>query len=250
MTNIAETLTAYSSIITATAALIGVFYALFLARQMLRQMERNRELTQSTQNRDFYSHYDSLRLNLERQIADLHLELTRSAKQFDTVNHLILDGQKRLTAFSQEVINPASFLDSLSVSPDTLQLDRNMVFVLTPFHPSEHRTYAAIVDALSRYGIRVVRGDEEAATGDILSHILRQMLSARLVIANISTRNANVMYELGIAHALGKDVVMIANSVEDLPFDVNSRRVLFYKDHEELVEKLQSELARKVFQRS
>ncbi|WP_313058219.1 hypothetical protein [Agrobacterium cavarae] len=250
MTNIAETLTAYSSLITATAALIGVVYAAFLARLMLRQLERNRELTQSTQNREFYSHYDNLRLNLERQIADLHLELTKSAKQFDNVNHLILDGQKRLTTFSPEVINPSSFLNSLSVSPDTLKLDRNMVFVLTPFHPSEHRTYSAIVESLSRYGIRVVRGDEEAATGDILSHILREMLSARLVIANISTRNSNVMYELGIAHALGKDVVMIANSEVDLPFDVNSRRILFYKDHEELVEKLQNELARKVFQKS
>lgn len=248
--NYFDLLSEFSNVIIAASILMGVVYAIFIGNRILQQIRRNDELNRSTRDREFHGRYDDNRMMLEREIADMNIRLTKSLEQFENVNHLILDGQKRMFSQPTEAIDPTSFLTSLGVSAAGIQLDQKLVFVLTPFHPSEKRSYSAIVEALSEFGIRVVRGDEESVQGDILSHIIRKMLSARLVIANVSTRNPNVMYELGIAHALGKDVVMIANSDAEMPFDVNSRRILFYSDHVELVEKLQRELARQVFQKN
>lgn len=245
-----EYLSEFSNVILAMSVAMGVVYAVFIGVRILRQIERNTELTHAVREREFHSRYDDDRLSLERQIADLNIRLTRSLERFEDVNHLLIDGQKRVRLFSGSAIDPQSFLESLSIDSNELEMDRNLVFVLTPFHPSEQRTYSAIVEGLSEFGIRVVRGDEESSRGDILSHIIRQMLRARIVIANVNTRNPNVMYELGIAHALGKDVVMVSNSDAEMPFDVNSRRILFYTDHKELVEKLRRELARKVFDKA
>lgn len=247
--NLLYSLSEFSNVIVAMSALMGVVYLVFIGNRIFTHMRRSQELNNFIKEREFFSKYDDDRLSLERKIADLNIKMTQSIDRFEDVNHLVIDGQKRVRVLSDNAIDPESFLESLSVDPGNLKIDRNLVFVLTPFHPSEQRTYSAIVEGLSEFGTRVVRGDEESVKGDILSHIIQQMLAARLVIANINTRNPNVMYELGIAHALGKDVVMISNSDEEMPFDVNSRRILFYSNHKELVEKLRRELARKVFDR-
>lgn len=245
-----EILSEFSNVIIAMSVLMGVVYLIFIGNRIYIQMRRSQELNRAIREREFYSNYDDDRLSLERQIADLNIRLTRSLDRFEDINHLAIGGQKNVRVLSDKAIDPDSFLESLAISSNNLEIDRNLVFVLTPFHPSEQRTYSAIVEGLSEFGTRVVRGDEESAKGDILSHIIKQMLMARLVIANVNTRNPNVMYELGIAHALGKDVVMISNSDSELPFDVNSRRILFYSDHDELIDKLRRELARKVFDRN
>jgi hypothetical protein len=66
----------------------------------------------------------------------------------------------------------------------------------------------------------------------------------RFAIADCTGRNPNVMYELGIAHTLGKPVFMLSQSTDDLPFDIQSRRVIIYKDNAAGLKTLQSELRR------
>jgi hypothetical protein len=52
---------------------------------------------------------------------------------------------------------------------------------------------------------------------------------ARLAIADCTGRNPNVFYEIGIAHTLDKNTILIAQSVDDVPFDLRHRRVLVYQ---------------------
>jgi hypothetical protein len=240
----------YSNIIIAATVVFAVLYAVFIVNRILLMTRRRDEMNAELAMRQFHSNYSPQRSELEREIADLNIRLTQSLEKFNEVNHLILDGQRRVSVFDNSAISPTRFLEGLGVDLGSMKIEENLVFVLTPFHESEEPTYAAIVGALSRYGVRVVRGDEEAAPSDVLSHIIRTMLSSRIVIANVNTRNPNVMYELGIAHALGKDVIIIANSDQDMPFDINSRTLLLYRNRADLVEKLQRELVRKVFGRS
>jgi hypothetical protein len=47
-------------------------------------------------------------------------------------------------------------------------------------------------------------------------------------------RNPNVYYELGIAHSFDKPTILIAQKIEDVPFDIQSKRILIYKKVEEL----------------
>ncbi|MDC4875362.1 nucleoside 2-deoxyribosyltransferase, partial [Acinetobacter baumannii] len=87
------------------------------------------------------------------------------------------------------------------------------------------------------------RGDEQNFKSDIFPHILKFIVSSEIIIANITGRNANVFYELGIAHALNKKVILIAQSeIDHIPIDLQSKRILFYKDEIDLYKKLPLEL--------
>ena len=59
---------------------------------------------------------------------------------------------------------------------------------------------------------------------DVWTHIL----NARLVIADVTGRNPNVFYELGIAHTIGRAAIVITQRDEDVPFDIRSMRYIKY----------------------
>ena len=74
---------------------------------------------------------------------------------------------------------------------------------------------------------------------DILVDIWQSINTADFVIADISGRNPNVLYELGIAHTLAKPVLIISKNADDIPIDRSTRRVIIYGQnglhwHEEL----------------
>ena len=69
-------------------------------------------------------------------------------------------------------------------------------------------------------------------------------MQARIIVANITGRNPNVYYELGIAHAIDKPVIMIAQNKSDLPFDIRAKQIIFYNDNQQLEKELVQMLAR------
>jgi hypothetical protein len=62
-------------------------------------------------------------------------------------------------------------------------------------------------------------------------------------ICDLSKRNPNVFYEMGLAHMLGKDVIMITQSSDDVPFDVRSIRYVNYLKNAEGLRKLTTDVA-------
>jgi len=62
-----------------------------------------------------------------------------------------------------------------------------------------------------------------------MDDIRHSIQNARLVIADLTQRNPNVFYEVGIAHTLKKDVLLISQSMDDVPFDFRHLRVLTYE---------------------
>ena len=66
-------------------------------------------------------------------------------------------------------------------------------------------------------------------TAPILDKIGRLISQADVVIADCSGRNPNVFYELGMAHALGKPVVLItSDAVEQAPTDIRAFEFISY----------------------
>jgi hypothetical protein len=61
-----------------------------------------------------------------------------------------------------------------------------------------------------------------------MEDIWESICTARVVVADVTGRNANVFYELGIAHTMGKDCVVITQAPQDVPFDITSRRYIQY----------------------
>ena len=85
-------------------------------------------------------------------------------------------------------------------------------------------------------GYECIRADQLNRPGTITSQIVDCLIDYELVVADLSTLNPNVFYELAIRHAVDKPVILIAEKGTDLPFDVKPERVIFYSlNYEDMV---------------
>jgi hypothetical protein len=121
--------------------------------------------------------------------------------------------------------------DRISFSDFVVTASRPRAFVAMefsePFNTFYHEVISRQADAA---GFDVRRIDERAGPGVIFQDIQREIEQAEIVIAEITPANPNVFYELGYAHALGKPTILLARRESQLPFDIQSYRVVFYND--------------------
>jgi hypothetical protein len=103
-------------------------------------------------------------------------------------------------------------------------------FVMQPFAPPHGDYYEKIFKpAIEKTNLQPVRADAEIfATGKIIDQVWRGINAAKVLVAELSTRNPNVFYELGLAHALNKPVVLVSSNEPDVPFDLQHIRVIYY----------------------
>lgn len=103
------------------------------------------------------------------------------------------------------------------------------VFVIMPFDPTMKEVYDDhIVKVIERMGMTIKRGDAFLSSQSIIDEVWSAIYHSEICIADCTGRNANVMYELGIAHTLGRPVILISQSVDDIPFDISHRRIITY----------------------
>jgi hypothetical protein len=85
-----------------------------------------------------------------------------------------------------------------------------------------------LTPAIKEAGFEPIRADELFTTGSVVEQIWEQIQKAKVLLADLSGKNANVFYELGLAHAAKKPVVFTSAVVEDVPFDLRHLRVIIY----------------------
>lgn len=117
-----------------------------------------------------------------------------------------------------------------SVFPgDDFRVEPLLVFVAMPFATEFRALYEAVENLLIEHcHLRCLRADAISRSGSITAEIWRHVNEAMCVIADLSGRNANVFYEVGLAHALGKPVVLLSRNISDVPFDLRHLRVIQY----------------------
>ncbi len=103
-------------------------------------------------------------------------------------------------------------------------------FVVMPFADPIGGYYESVYQpAIERAKLKPNRADADIyGTGKIIDQIWRGINSARVLVAELTGRNPNVLYELGLAHALRKPVVLVSSNKDDVPFDVQHVRVIYY----------------------
>jgi hypothetical protein len=103
-------------------------------------------------------------------------------------------------------------------------------FVMQPFSPPLGDYYEKIYKpAIERVNLKPVRADADIfGTGKIIDQVFEGIVSAKVLVAELTTRNPNVFYELGVAHALRKPVVLVSSTEADVPFDLQHIRVIYY----------------------
>lgn len=117
--------------------------------------------------------------------------------------------------------------------------------VLMPFAAEFDDIYRDVfVPACRAQKVECSRVDERATPGSITGAIVNGIVDADLILADLTGQNANVFYELGIAHAMDKHVITVCQSVDDVPFDLRSYRVLTYSKSFTGAARLREELER------
>jgi len=103
-------------------------------------------------------------------------------------------------------------------------------FVMQPFAPPLGDYYEKIFKpAIEKAGLQPVRADAEIfGTGKIIDQVWRGISTAKVLVAELTSRNPNVFYELGLAHTLRKPVVLVSSNEGDVPFDLHHIRVIYY----------------------
>lgn len=109
------------------------------------------------------------------------------------------------------------------------QSARESCFVIMPFGGNFDVYYEKVyVPAIEDAGLEAKRADDLYRPSAIIHDIWNYTKQAKLVLADLSGKNPNVFYELGLAHVLTKPAIMVTESLADVPFDLRSLRVIEY----------------------
>lgn len=126
-----------------------------------------------------------------------------------------------------------------------VQLRADLVAVMMPFKGFD-TIYDAIQNACSDADLACLRADDIWEDSTFIQDIVNLIFQARIVICDFTGHNANVFYETGIAHTLGKTVVPISQSKSDIPSDLQQHRALLYLNNMEGLETMQRELTQRL----
>ena len=143
-------------------------------------------------------------------------------------------------------------LQSKQLSPTVFSFEEagdrqdNLVSVMMPFSADFNPVYASLQSAVKSVGMEAMRADDLWEHQLIIQDIVSLITRARVVICDCSGRNPNVFYEVGIAHSLGKEVILIAQTEADIPFDLRHIRYLRYLNNREGLNTLGREIGQRI----
>jgi hypothetical protein len=222
-----------------------------LAKKVLRPQEPKDEIEgfrqavlKAPEISDVYKHYRGENIPdqqfFDNALADtFHIPQTKLS-EFKTIffeslqaAHLLEEhnGKQRVVDISQEDVHRIDSSDTLKKLGKAVSISANdSCFVVMPFALPLGNHYSLIYEpAIKKVGLKAVRADDDIfATGKIMDQVWAGINAAKVLVAELTSRNPNVFYELGLAHALRKPVVLISSNEEDVPFDVRHIRVIYY----------------------
>ena len=129
--------------------------------------------------------------------------------------------------------------------PDTPQSE-TLVAVMMPFAREFDPVYLAIEASCRQAQLECKRADKIWEDATIIQDIFRLIYRSQLVVADLTGSNPNVLYEVGIAHTLGRPVVPIAQEPVARPFDIAHHRILGYTRTADGIAEMTDHLTRRI----
>lgn len=113
---------------------------------------------------------------------------------------------------------------------DKIAIEKKRCFFIMPFWEEFDITYGELKTALSKDGFTCIRADEITGSVPIMNTILKEMLKAQFIIADLTNNNPNVFYELGIAHTFkdAENIILIKREGSKIPFDITHLTYIEY----------------------
>lgn len=111
-----------------------------------------------------------------------------------------------------------------------VRTDESQIFLLMPFTAKLQPVYDDhIVRVAKKIGAAIIRADDIFDNKPVMTDIWSSICHSDVVIADCTGRNTNVFYEIGLAHAIGRQVVLITQTMDDVPFDLRYIRCIEYE---------------------
>jgi hypothetical protein len=108
------------------------------------------------------------------------------------------------------------------------RVDYPSVFVAMPYREPWESLYSRVFEpAVLEAGMECRRADRTVRIGDLNDKVWAELAAAGVILADVSVRNPNVFYELGIANAMGKDIILVKNHTKRVPADFKG--TLYYE---------------------
>lgn len=130
-------------------------------------------------------------------------------------------------------VRPRRQRPSVFQIPEHENIEPALVSVMMPFDAGFNDVYAAIQLAAGSSGLRCRRADDIWENPAIIQDVVSLIDRSRVVVCDCTGRNPNVFYEAGIAHTLGREVILITESEHDIPFDLRHLRHIRYLNNAE-----------------
>jgi len=144
---------------------------------------------------------------------------------------------------SAQIAHNKIMVDPVFGAPNSSERFKCDVFMIMPFRDEYWRIYdKAIVPATRNKQYKIIHGADMFTTKHVMSDVWSGIYASKFVIADCTGQNANVFYELGMAHTLGKPAIPITQNTEDIPFDTRSYRYIKYTTTPEGLVKLRVDL--------
>lgn len=125
-------------------------------------------------------------------------------------------------------------------------IDGTLVAVMMPFDAGFSGVFAALQGAATAANMRCLRADNIWDDDVIIQDVVKLIGTARIVICDLTGKNANVFYEAGIAHTIGQDVILIAQHDSDIPFDLRHIRHIKYLSNEQGLKELTERVSKRL----
>lgn len=130
--------------------------------------------------------------------------------------------------------------------PVVQTVDKWQIAAMMPFSPAFNGVYEAIMGAAEDNGMACRRADDVWQHHAIIQDIVSLIDGSAVLVCDCTGKNANVFYEIGVAHALGKEVILITQHADDVPFDLRHLRYISYLNNREGCDRLRQDLAKRI----
>ncbi len=125
-------------------------------------------------------------------------------------------------------------------------VEADLVALMIPFSSEFEPVFASVERACAATGFRCRRAKDIWEYQAVIQDIFALIFRAQVVVCDVTGKNPNVFYEAGIAHTLGKTVIPLTQSAQDIPFDISHHRYLLYLNNDQGRTRMRTELQKRL----
>ena len=181
----------------------------------------------------------------------------------DILENIVIANNKNIDIIENYLMEVASGTDGIPDAPAVFNryvcspgvfkipdggIAQNLVALMMPFAAEFNPVSDAIKEAVASLGLECKRVDDIWEDSTIIQDVFSLIYHSTIVVCDFSGKNANVLYEAGIAHTLGRKVIPLAQHISDIPFDLRHHRHLMYLPNKQGLDELKNKLSTKLRQ--